>query len=587
MTLPTSASTSGPYTGNGVTTTFAYTFRILSASHLVVTTVVSGVSTTLNSSQYSVTGVGNSSGGNVILNTPLASGAQLFLSRVVPFDQPLDLQNQGAFFAQDLEDALDLAVMRDQQINRVGTNTLRFPVFETVDGTLAPISSRANRYLRFDANGLPTFVDSQVQTIYYGAASADPALRPDGSARQAGDLYFNTTSNVVRVFSGTVWQNAVPTASVTLGNYTETSATAKTTFTVAGGYTPGSVLVFLNGVLLEPGEYTAANGTTVVLGANCNVGDEFRCLSFSPLSVADTLARSSNLSDVPDKAAARSNLGLSATAGNVVLARNAATAGDFAQVALAVSQLLGRGSTGDISPITLGSNLSMAGTVLNALGASGIIDYQAFTSGAGNWTKPAGAGPNDLIVGVLHGGGGGGNATATGGGGGAGVFFVATASNYGATVAYSVGAGGALNGAGGNTTWANVTAFGGAGALNATTAGGGGGWLSAASGGNGGGPVGGASGAPGGSSSIGGGGGATATGNTGGNSAFGGGGGGFNAAGGLSFIGGGGGGSSGGSSVLGGSGGGTGVAGSQPGGGGGINATGGAGLIRIWTLRVG
>jgi hypothetical protein len=55
-----------------------------------------------------------------------------------------------------------------------------------------------------------------------------------------------------------------------------------------------------------------------------------------------------------------------ASAGNVVLARAAATSGDYSEVAIWTSQLFGRGSTGDVAPITLGFNLSMSGTTLNA-----------------------------------------------------------------------------------------------------------------------------------------------------------------------------------------------------------------------------
>lgn len=55
-----------------------------------------------------------------------------------------------------------------------------------------------------------------------------------------------------------------------------------------------------------------------------------------------------------------------ASAGNVVLARAASTSGDYGEVALAASQLLGRGDSGDVAAITLGTNLSMAGTTLNA-----------------------------------------------------------------------------------------------------------------------------------------------------------------------------------------------------------------------------
>ncbi len=53
-------------------------------------------------------------------------------------------------------------------------------------------------------------------------------------------------------------------------------------------------------------------------------------------------------------------------AANVVLCRSAGTAGAYGEVALAASQLLGRGDSGNIAAITVGNNLSLVGTTLSA-----------------------------------------------------------------------------------------------------------------------------------------------------------------------------------------------------------------------------
>ncbi len=59
----------------------------------------------------------------------------------------------------------------------------------------------------------------------------------------------------------------------TINRVTETiSGSPKDTFTVSYSVGAGNVMVHLNAVLLDPSEYTATNGTSVVLGATAPVG---------------------------------------------------------------------------------------------------------------------------------------------------------------------------------------------------------------------------------------------------------------------------------------------------------------------------
>lgn len=72
--------------------------------------------------------------------------------------------------------------------------------------------------------------------------------------------------------------------------YTYVATAGQTTFNAV--YTVGAVDVFQNGVLLQPSDYTATDGTTVVLGTGAALDDEITIHCHNTFSVADTVSAS-------------------------------------------------------------------------------------------------------------------------------------------------------------------------------------------------------------------------------------------------------------------------------------------------------
>lgn len=105
------------YVGNGVTTQFPYTFRVFKKSDLVVTVLdlSQNMTTLILDTDYTVSGAGGYTGGNVTLSAPLTSGWKISITRVLPVTQETDLRNQGKFFAEVHENAFDKLTMLIQR----------------------------------------------------------------------------------------------------------------------------------------------------------------------------------------------------------------------------------------------------------------------------------------------------------------------------------------------------------------------------------------------------------------------------------------------------------------------------------------
>lgn len=132
------------YTGNGVTTSFPYTFRIFKKSDLVVQVVDlnENITELILDTDYTVSGAGGYTGGNVVLAAPLNNGYQISISRDLPVTQETDLRNQGKFFAEVHEDAFDKLTMLIQQAISWLRLSLRKPSF------VANYYDALNNYIR-------------------------------------------------------------------------------------------------------------------------------------------------------------------------------------------------------------------------------------------------------------------------------------------------------------------------------------------------------------------------------------------------------------------------------------------------------
>ncbi|EJZ9501407.1 TPA: hypothetical protein JLJ42_000200 [Escherichia coli] len=104
------------YIGNGVTNTFPYSFRIFKENDLQVSIVKDDITEPLIlNTDYTVTGVGSYTGGNVVTTFPVMAGSIITIERSLPIVQETDLRNQGSFFAEVHEDAFDYLTMLLQE----------------------------------------------------------------------------------------------------------------------------------------------------------------------------------------------------------------------------------------------------------------------------------------------------------------------------------------------------------------------------------------------------------------------------------------------------------------------------------------
>lgn len=133
MTVASTTRKAGPYTGNGVATSFAFAFKVFSTADIAVIKAnsVGTESTLVLDSDYSVTLNADQTanpGGSIlypISGSPMASPEKLAILGSVAYNQTTSLPNGGAYNASIVERALDRLTILIQQILEIANRGVR------------------------------------------------------------------------------------------------------------------------------------------------------------------------------------------------------------------------------------------------------------------------------------------------------------------------------------------------------------------------------------------------------------------------------------------------------------------------------
>ena len=279
--------------GTGATTLTGYVkgsgTSALTASATIPTTDLSGTITNaqLANSAITINGTSTSLGGSISVGTvtsvaatagtgislsgsPITSSGTLTITNTAP-DQTVAITSGTGISVTGTYPNFTVTNTSPSSGGTVTSVAATVPSFLSVTGS--PITSSGTLAISYSGTALPILNGGTGQTT---ANAAFNALAPSQTSNSGKYLTTNGTD--------TSW--------ATLGNaYSRTSFTAtasQTTFTVS--YTVGLVQVYVNGVLLNGADYTATNGTSVVLAVACNVGEIVEVLAFSSFSVASTVS---------------------------------------------------------------------------------------------------------------------------------------------------------------------------------------------------------------------------------------------------------------------------------------------------------
>ena len=195
------------------------------------------------------------------------------------------------------ESNINSAVSNESNINAVVSNASNI---NSVAGNATNINSVAGSITNVNTVATNLASVNNFGEVYRIASSAPT------SSLNSGDLYFNTSTNVLNVYGASGWQNAGSSINGTSQryHYDITSAVTSVTGADANGntlaYDAGYVDVYVNGVRMSTADVTVTSGDTVTFASALANGDEVDIVGYGTFAVASLNADNLDSGTVPD-----------------------------------------------------------------------------------------------------------------------------------------------------------------------------------------------------------------------------------------------------------------------------------------------
>ncbi len=173
------------YTAIAAQTIFTYPFPIFLDADIVVD--VDGVLKVLTT-DYTVSGAGNETGGNVTFVVAMAGNEVVTIYRDIAVARATDFQQNGPWSSKTFNDELDKIILILQELeNKIG-RSIRFPITAAstnAQAEMAPVSNFFGKFLRVTSGGILEAAEALTNTVALTAELIGGLLYPQTAAELA------------------------------------------------------------------------------------------------------------------------------------------------------------------------------------------------------------------------------------------------------------------------------------------------------------------------------------------------------------------------------------------------------------------